>query len=168
MRALTNNLFTNCTTLRYESMWTIQVPVYLQTYESQYWQEPNRTGSVYTWHDYDGSRMTVTPLVRYSRSADSLEYGIVSTSWFEFIWLFWNILIGERKGPVWYYEGCADEGLLVKCVCILKRTWMVSLLIVESGNGTTVERHSRNCQTAAFELSESVELCRITTEELHV
>ena len=29
-------------------------------------------------------------------------------------------------------------------------------------------RHSRNCQTAAFELSESVELCRITTEELRV
>ena len=43
-----------------------------------------------------------------------------------------------------------------------------SLLIVESGNGTTVEGHSCNCQTAAFELSESVELCRITTEDLHV
>ena len=24
-------------------------------------------------------------------------------------------------------------------VCVLKRTWMVSLLIVESGNGSTVE-----------------------------
>ena len=40
MRALTNNLFTtNCTTLWYESMWTIQVRVYLRTYEdhkSQY------------------------------------------------------------------------------------------------------------------------------------
>ena len=36
MRALTNNLFTNCTTLQYESMWTIQVRVYLRTYESLY------------------------------------------------------------------------------------------------------------------------------------
>ena len=45
---------------------------------------------------------------------------------------------------------------------------VVSLLIVESGNGTNVERHSRNCQTAAFEFSESVELCRSTTDELHV
>ena len=59
------------------------------------------------------------------------------------------------------------KGTCKMCVH-LKQTWMVSLLIVESGNGTTVERHSCNCQTAAFELLESVELCRITTEELHV
>ena len=45
---------------------------------------------------------------------------------------------------------------------------MVSLLIVESGTETTVKRHSHNCQTAAFEFSESVELCRIITDELHV
>ena len=74
--------------------------------------ETKHDWSVCMWHDYDGSRMTVTPLVRYSRSADSLEYGIVSTSPFEFIWLFCNILIGERKGPVGYYEGCADGGHL--------------------------------------------------------
>ena len=55
---------------------------------------------------------TVTPLVRYSGSADSLEYGIVSMIQFEFIWLFWNILIGEQKGPVGYYEGRADGGHL--------------------------------------------------------
>ena len=32
MRALTNNLFTNCMTLWYESMWTRQGRVYLLTY----------------------------------------------------------------------------------------------------------------------------------------
>ena len=112
--------------------------------------------------------MTRTPLVRYSRSADSLEYGIVSTSQFEFIWVFWNILIGEQKGPVRYYGDSANEGHLYMHVCVQKQTWIVLLLRVESGNGTTVERHSRNCQTAAFGLSESVELCRITTEEMHV
>ena len=55
-----------------------------------------------------------------------------------------------------------------KYMCVQKQTWMVLLLIVESGSESSVERHSHNCQTGAFELSESVELCRITTEELHV
>ena len=32
-------------------------------------------------------------------------------------------------------------------VCDQKQSWMVPLLIVESGTETTVERHSRNCQT---------------------
>ena len=36
VRALTNNHFTNCMTLQYESMWTIQVQVYLRAYESLY------------------------------------------------------------------------------------------------------------------------------------
>ena len=35
-------------------------------------------------------------------------------------------------------------------------------------NEITVKRHSHNCQTAAFEFSESVELCRSTMDELHV
>ena len=51
---------------------------------------------------------------------------------------------------------------------VQKQTWMVSLLIVESGTETTVKRHSRNCQSAAFELLESVEHCRSTMDELHV
>ena len=45
---------------------------------------------------------------------------------------------------------------------------VVSLLIVEFGTEGTVKRHSRNCQTAAFEFSESVELCRSTMDELHM
>ena len=45
---------------------------------------------------------------------------------------------------------------------------VVSLLIVEFGTEATVTRHSRNCQAAAFEFSESVELCRSTTDDLHV
>ena len=45
---------------------------------------------------------------------------------------------------------------------------VVSLLIVEFGTEGTVKRHSRNCQTAAFEFSESVEIHRSTMEELHV
>ena len=45
---------------------------------------------------------------------------------------------------------------------------VVSLLIVEFGTEATVKRHSRNCQMAAFEFSESVELCRSTTDDLHV
>ena len=53
-------------------------------------------------------------------------------------------------------------------VCVQKQTWMVSLLRVESGTENTVERHSRNCKMAAFEFSESVELCRSTMDELHV
>ena len=57
---------------------------------------------------------------------------------------------------------------ICKCMCVQKQTWMVSLLIVESGTETTVKRHSRNCKTAAFEFSESVELCRGTTDELYV
>ena len=82
--------------------------------------------------------------------------------------MFWRILIGERKGPVKYYGESADEGHLYMHVCDQKQSWMVPLLIVESGTETTVERHSRNCQTAAFEFSESVELCRSTSNELHV
>ena len=57
---------------------------------------------------------------------------------------------------------------ICKFMCVQKQTWMVSLLIVESGTETTVERHLHNCQTAAFEFSESVELCRSIMDELHV
>ena len=45
---------------------------------------------------------------------------------------------------------------------------VVSLLIVEFSTEGTVKRHSHICQTAAFEFLESVELCRSTTDELHV
>ena len=82
--------------------------------------------------------------------------------------MFWSILIGEQKGPVKYYGESANEGHLYMHVCVQKQTWMVSLRRVESGTETTVKRHSCNCQTAAFEFSESVELCRSTTDELHV
>ena len=55
---------------------------------------------------------------------------------------------------------------ICKCMCVQKQTWMVSLLRVESGTETTVERHSRNSQMAAFEfLESSVELCRSTMDE---
>ena len=36
VRALTNKLFTNCTTLQYESMWTRQGRVYLLTEIAMY------------------------------------------------------------------------------------------------------------------------------------
>ena len=82
--------------------------------------------------------------------------------------MFWSILIGERKGPVKYDGENAEEGHLYMHVCVQKQIWMVPLPRVESGTETTVERHSRNCERAAFEFSESVELCRSTTDELHV
>ena len=88
---------------------------------------------------------------------------------YESVWIYMGILEHSdwwTERTSWILWRLCQWRALVKCVCILKRTWMVSLLIVESGNGTTVARHSRNCQTAAFELSESVELCRITTEKL--
>ena len=82
--------------------------------------------------------------------------------------MFWSILIGERKVPLKYYGESADEGHLYMHVCDQNQSCMVPLLIVESGTETTAERHSRNCQMATFEFSESVELCRSTTDELHV
>ena len=59
------------------------------------------------------------------------------------------------KGIVYAYVG--SEAILV-----------VSLLIVEFGTEGTVKRHSRNCQAAAFEFLESIELCRRNTDELHL
>ena len=81
--------------------------------------------------------------------------------------MFWSILIGEWKGPVRYYGESADEGHLYMNMWGQKQS-CVSLLIVEFGTEGTVKRHSCNCQTAAFEYSESVELCRSPTDELHV
>ena len=69
-----------------------------------------------------------------------------------------QILWRECRWRAFVYAYVWSEAVLV-----------VSLLIVEFGTEGTVKRHSRNCQTAAFfEFSESVELCRSTTDELHV
>ena len=73
----------------------------------------------------------------------------------------------NRKDQSGIMEPVPIKGICT-CMCVQKQTRMVSLLRVESGTETTVERHSRNCQKAAFEFSESVELCRSTMDELHV
>ena len=72
---------------------------------------------------------------------------------------------GKDKSDI--IERVPMKGICI-CMCDQKQSWMVSLLIVESGTETTVKRHSRNCQTAAFEFSESVELCRSIADELPV
>ena len=66
----------------------------------------------------------------------------------------------NRKDQLDIMKAVPMKGTCKMCVCS-EANLVVSLLIVESSDGTTVARHSRNCQTAAFELSESVELCRI-------
>ena len=74
----------------------------------------------------------------------------------------------NEKKPVRYYGESADEGHLLYEYVGSEAILVVSLLTVEFGTEGIVKRHSRNCQTAAFEFSESIELCRSTTDELHV
>ena len=63
----------------------------------------------------------ISPLVRKCRWFGTWNrvYELI-----EFKWVFWSIMIGERKGPVKYYGESANEGHLYMHVCVQKQTWM--------------------------------------------
>ena len=77
--------------------------------------------------------------------------------------------LNECLGAFWLVNGkdqsniieSADEGHLYMRMCDQKQSWIVSLLIVESGTETTVEN-------GCIWILGVCELCRSTTDGLHV